>query len=139
MRSDDYGRLRNLLGLVAFAMLVTVAIIWIDGRSQTHDIVATRTQARHTQCLIDNQRRLQAGEAARHQAESLIQIANAQPGAKATDPATAKAYIDGQVAAAKASYPHRDCSTKAAEDAYYENPPTVADDPCVPAGRGLCE
>lgn len=135
-----------VVGLGVLILVVSLAgaiAIWAlavqsgDIKQSNRSIVSSRTESRHTQCLRENNTRHDAAEAARNKALDLIRVSEATSGTKVPK-STVDLFVNGQVAAALASYPRRDCSAKGIE-AFYTNPPTPIDDgPCVPDGKGLC-
>lgn len=104
-------------------------------------IIAARTEARHTTCARANQIREEAGTAAAKKARDFIDAQRAYTG---SPPATGRlkaaedAYIESQRRVTLEAYPMQDCSAKGVE-AFYRNPPIDPyADTCVPDGMGLC-
>lgn len=107
-----------------------------------NQIIATRTEARRTQCLRDNEVRHDAGEAAAKKARDFIDSSKAYSGAGPSEGALKEAedaYVESQRRVTLESYPHRDCSDDGIV-AYYKNPPAPqGGEACVPDHMGLCK
>lgn len=141
--SDKQARIIKRLRVVT-GLAVVAAILggygWWENREAVRAIVATRTEARHTQCRRDNEIRRDAVNASRKKATDLIDTSDrekARRGEPLTSPQLRAAFIMSQGEVTAESYPHRDCS-KTGIDAYYQHPPAADPEPCEPDRKGLC-
>lgn len=137
--TEDLKTIRRLTVGSAAIIVCLVGVFWLQSTETDRQFAQDRATGRIGACAQANELTQRARQSAEDQAKVLIAASNAGRSApSAEQQARIDAYLANQIAAAKLTFPLRDC-TPAGIDAFYENAPPA--EPCANGGdrRGFCK
>lgn len=137
---DDLTTIRRLIVASVVVVIAIGTIFWLSSRSTDQNFIRQRATSRVGACSQANELALKSRQSAADQARVLIAASNA---ANPNNPTAAQqaqidAYLAAQIAAARKTFPLRDCTPTGISD-FYNNAPTA--EPCAHGGdgKGYCK